>query len=38
VTYRLQRWAQLSGWDPRTFDGLTRSLAACRVVLRASSR
>lgn len=38
VTYRLQRWAQLSGWDPRTFDGLTRSLAACRAVLRGSSR
>jgi hypothetical protein len=38
VTYRLQRWAQLSGWDPRTFDGLTRSLAACRAVFRGSSR
>jgi hypothetical protein len=38
VTYRLQRWAQLSGWDARTFDGLTHSLAACRAVLRGSSR
>jgi hypothetical protein len=38
VTYRLQRWGQLSGWDPRTFDGLTRSVAACRSVLRGSSR
>ncbi|MGZ4620537.1 MAG: PucR family transcriptional regulator [Blastococcus sp.] len=38
VTYRLQRWGQLAGWDPRTFDGLTRSVAACRETLRGSSR
>lgn len=34
VSYRLQRWGQLSGWDARTFDGLTRSAAACRLALR----
>lgn len=28
VSYRLERWHQLTGWDPRAFDGLTRSLAA----------
>lgn len=28
VSYRLERWHQLTGWDPRGFDGLTRSLAA----------
>jgi len=38
VTYRLQRWAQLVGWDPRSFDGLIRSVAACRLALRGSSR
>lgn len=26
--YRLDRWAKLTGWDPRTFDGLRRSVAA----------
>jgi hypothetical protein len=31
VTYRLERWAALTGWSPRTFDGLTKSLAACRL-------
>ncbi|KQY55511.1 MULTISPECIES: PucR family transcriptional regulator [unclassified Nocardioides] len=30
VTYRLERWAQLTGWDPRTFDGLLRSVACLR--------
>lgn len=38
VTYRLQRWAQLTGWDPRTFDGLIRSVAVCRMALRGSPR
>jgi sugar diacid utilization regulator len=38
VTYRLQRWALLVGWDPRTFDGLIRSVAACRLAVRGSSR
>lgn len=26
--YRLDRWQILTGWDPRTHDGMTRSLAA----------
>jgi hypothetical protein len=30
VGYRLDRWAELTGWDPRTFAGLVRSLAALR--------
>ena len=30
VSYRLERWHALSGWDPRDFDGLVRSLAAAR--------
>jgi DNA-binding PucR family transcriptional regulator len=38
VTYRLQRWEQLTGWDPRAFVGLTKSVAACRLALRGSSR
>ncbi|WP_280507816.1 PucR family transcriptional regulator [Nocardia flavorosea] len=29
VVYRLGRWRELTGWDPRTFTGLTRSIAAC---------
>ena len=28
VSYRLERWQELTGWDPRRFDGLVRSLAA----------
>ena len=28
VIYRLERWAHLTGWDARTFDGLSRSVAA----------
>jgi len=28
VIYRLERWQQLTGWDARTFDGLSRSMAA----------
>ena len=31
VTYRLERWAELSGWDPRDFDGLLRSVIALRL-------
>lgn len=31
VAYRLDRWGELTGWDPRTFPGLVRSLAALRV-------
>lgn len=38
VTYRLQRWGQLTGWDPRTFEHLVASVVACRVRLRGSSR
>lgn len=30
VGYRLDRWGELTGWDPRTFPGLVRSLAAIR--------
>lgn len=32
VAYRLDRWFQLTGWNPRTFTGLTHSIAACTVV------
>lgn len=28
LRYRLKRWHALTGWDPWTFDGLTRSLLA----------
>lgn len=28
VAYRLTRWAELTGWNPRTYDGLTRSMTA----------
>ncbi|NHN54842.1 PucR family transcriptional regulator [Calidifontibacter sp. DB0510] len=28
VTYRLDRWRELTGWDVRTLDGLLRSVAA----------
>ncbi|WP_116450848.1 PucR family transcriptional regulator [Blastococcus litoris] len=38
VTYRLQRWAQLTAWDPRSFEQLVASAVACRVALRGSSR
>lgn len=31
ATYRLDRWFELTGCDPRTFDGLARSLAALRL-------
>ncbi|RNL62485.1 PucR family transcriptional regulator [Nocardioides marmoriginsengisoli] len=32
VAYRLDRWDQLTGWNPRTFTGLVHSLAACTAV------
>jgi len=32
VAYRLDRWTTLTGWNPRTFDGLAHSLVACKVV------
>lgn len=38
VTYRLQRWGRLTGWDPRTFEGLGGSVVACRLALRGSPR
>lgn len=38
VTYRLQRWGRLTGWDPRTFDGLARGVTACRLALREGPR
>jgi sugar diacid utilization regulator len=28
VIYRLERWQRLTGWDARTFDGLSQSMAA----------
>lgn len=28
VAYRLERWQELTGWDPRRFAGLTRSVAS----------
>jgi hypothetical protein len=31
VGYRLDRWSELTGWEPRTFPGLVRSLAAIRL-------
>lgn len=30
VAYRLRRWHELTGWDPRSFDGLSRSMACIR--------
>lgn len=32
LSYRLDRWAALTGWHPRTFDGLRRSLAALSLI------
>ena len=29
IMYRLARWQELTGWDPRTFGGLSISLLAC---------
>jgi hypothetical protein len=31
ATYRLDRWHELTGWNPRSFDGLVRSMAALRL-------
>jgi hypothetical protein len=31
VAYRLDRWTELTGWDPRGFPGLVRSVAALRL-------
>ena len=31
VAYRLDRWESLTGWDPRSFPGLARSLASLRL-------
>ncbi|MTD54962.1 helix-turn-helix domain-containing protein [Amycolatopsis pithecellobii] len=31
VTYRLDRWKKVTGWDPRTFDGLGKSVLACKI-------
>ena len=31
VTYRLDRWARMTGLNPRTFEGLAQSLIACRM-------
>ncbi len=31
ITYRLDRWQQLTGWDPRTLDGLQRSVSSLRL-------
>jgi sugar diacid utilization regulator len=32
VAYRLTRWQELTDWNPRTFDGLARSLVALELV------
>lgn len=32
VAYRLARWHELTGWDPRTFDGLARSMVGLELV------
>jgi hypothetical protein len=31
VAYRLDRWTELTGWDPRRFPGLVRSVAALQL-------
>ncbi|MCC5870139.1 MAG: helix-turn-helix domain-containing protein [Gammaproteobacteria bacterium] len=31
VAYRLDRWEELTGWDPRSFAGIVRSVAALRL-------
>lgn len=31
VLYRLHRWQELTGWNPRSFEGLARSLAGISV-------
>lgn len=35
VSYRLDRWSRLTGWDPRSFRGLVRSVTACRLAAEA---
>lgn len=37
VTYRLDRWASLTGMNPRTFGGLSHSLIAWRIAHRHAS-
>jgi PucR C-terminal helix-turn-helix domain/GGDEF-like domain len=32
LSYRLERWASLTGWHPRTFEGLRRSMASIQTV------
>lgn len=32
VAYRLARWHDLTGWNPRTFDGLARTMTALAVI------
>jgi sugar diacid utilization regulator len=36
--YRLSRWQELTGWDPRTFRGLSISLLACWLAAPEQSR
>jgi hypothetical protein len=31
VTYRLDRWSRLTGFETRSFEGLSRSVIACRL-------
>ena len=31
MIYRLDRWKALTGWDPRSFEGLARSVACLRM-------
>ena len=35
VAYRLDRWEELTGWDPKSFAGLVRSVASLRLGPRA---
>lgn len=35
VTYRLDRWQHLTGWDPRSLDGLMRSIMSLELFHRA---
>lgn len=34
LAYRLDRWAQLTGWDPRSLDGLMKSLMCLKLFRR----
>lgn len=38
VAYRLARWTELTGWDPRTYDGLLRSTSAITMLERQHER